>query len=174
MKLSFSFVPFPLEIWEKPMNLSRSEFRLLGWLLAGLRFGKEQDTYTDSEILNGKPGRLGVGLTRNSLKEARTGLVSNGFIVIKQLSEGTFNYRLNLENPSYQKLPPSVKTSHPKCQTLTPNVSKVDTYKELRNIENTERADNPPAKVACKAHPDSGLTNWGTCWQCYSDKVLGL
>ena len=27
--------------------------------------------------------------------------------------------------------------------------------------------------VICGRHPDSGLTNWGTCWTCYSEKYRG-
>jgi hypothetical protein len=35
--------------------------------------------------------------------------------------------------------------------------------------------DNPPiVPPICEKHPDSGLTNWGTCWSCYSEKHSGL
>jgi hypothetical protein len=36
------------------------------------------------------------------------------------------------------------------------------------------RNQNQPTSVGnnspCESHPESGLTNWGTCWQCYSER----
>jgi hypothetical protein len=32
------------------------------------------------------------------------------------------------------------------------------------------QAQQAPSDKPCKKHPDSGLTQWGTCWACYSEK----
>ena len=53
MKLGFDFVPFPRDIWERNIELSQSEFRLLGWFLSGLRLGEEQKSFNDTELLHG-------------------------------------------------------------------------------------------------------------------------
>jgi hypothetical protein len=33
------------------------------------------------------------------------------------------------------------------------------------------RTSQPP--TPCHRHPDSGLTQWGTCWACYTEKFAG-
>lgn len=32
---------------------------------------------------------------------------------------------------------------------------------------------NSSEKPNCAKHPDSGLTNWGSCWDCYAEKYSG-
>lgn len=157
MKLGFQFVPFPLEIWNNAIDLSKSEFRLLGWLLAGLRLGVDQGRYTDDHLLSGCDGRPAVGLSRNSMKEARTCLINRGFMKAQKLGGGVWCYTLELSevDTKCQELTPSqvsevdtpsVKVSQQECQSSTPEVSKVDTY--IRNIESTEDSEgaekNPP------------------------------
>jgi len=43
-----------------------------------------------------------------------------------------------------------------------------------RSLETGGQLDKRPATgPVCSLHPDSGLTNWGTCWECYSEKYAG-
>jgi len=56
-------------------------------------------------------------------------------------------------------------------ETLTPGVGNSDRNsdpsgsairkEQIERVELKERV--------CKKHPDSGLTNWGTCWECYTE-----
>lgn len=39
--------------------------------------------------------------------------------------------------------------------------------------KNQEPGTKPPIVPLCEKHPDSGMTNWGTCWSCYSEKHTG-
>ncbi len=43
-----------------------------------------------------------------------------------------------------------------------------DEYTSYLDFEGTLK--KPNGKQECAVHPDSGLTQWGTCWACYSAK----
>lgn len=49
----------------------------------------------------------------------------------------------------------------------------------IRNIQSQNLTSTKPpnplseSKPTCEKHPDSGLTNWGTCWTCYAEKHSG-
>jgi len=36
------------------------------------------------------------------------------------------------------------------------------------DFEGTLKKEN--GREECKLHPESGLTQWGTCWECYAEK----
>lgn len=139
MKIGFDFVPFPTEIWSEGIELSQSEFRLLGWFLSGLRFGIKQADLTDEEILTGTSieGRKfpPLGLSRNSMKSARVSLMEKKLIIGEQGSDGGgrgkspgWKYRLNLSNVDTET-----------CQGLTLNQSNSDTFPQL-NLSNVDTA----------------------------------
>jgi hypothetical protein len=46
-----------------------------------------------------------------------------------------------------------------------------DEYTSYLDFEGTLR--KPNAREECTLHPDSGLTQWGSCWGCYSAKYGG-
>jgi hypothetical protein len=94
LKLAFHFVPFPREIWEKPIALTGQEFKLLGWFLCDLKLGITAARYTDKEILTGCNRRAGVGLSRNALKSARESLVQKEFLEASEDASGLWSYRL--------------------------------------------------------------------------------
>lgn len=87
VRIPFSFVPFPREIWKENLDISLGEFRVLGYLLSRLYFGQSQRPISDEELLNGELKEdgtrrdKGCGLTsRNGLKIARESLISRGWI----------------------------------------------------------------------------------------------
>ena len=89
IKISYNFVAFPREIWDKNIDLTLGEFRLLGYLLRHqLRFGiKAAIKMTDDEIMHGKKEKdgkrmdKGCGLTSpNSIKDARDRLLEKRWI----------------------------------------------------------------------------------------------
>lgn len=136
MKIGFQFVPFPREIWEQSIDLSKAEFRLLGWFLSGLRLGFQQLQFSDEQLLSGCEKWPRLGLSRNSMKEARESLVGRGMLVANQVSKGTWTYSVPLsENDTL-----GVNPRHYKCQTLTVGVSDSDTA--IRNIEKAEETDS--------------------------------
>lgn len=146
MKIGFQFVPFPREIWDNSIDLSKSEFRLLGWFLSGLRLGVEQARYTDDELLFGCEGRPPLGLARNSMKEARDGLILRGLLEVRRLSRTTSSYSVIVSEIDTQKVSESntrsVNSCHSEYQSPTLGVSISDSspYIDLKP-ETTERAE---------------------------------
>lgn len=122
MKLGFQFVPFPREIWTDNIQLSQSEFRLLGWLLCDLKFGVQRYSFTDDELLTSKHNGPPLNLARNSLKKARQGLQDKGFLTAER-SLDTWTYTLSV-TPQVSRVDTQVSRvdtkEPPKCQKLTP------------------------------------------------------
>lgn len=149
MKLGFQFVPFPREIWEKSIDLSKAEFRLLGWFLAGLRLGVAQGKFTDDQILSGMKDMPPLGLARNSMKDARAALQVRGLLVSQQIDRFTWSYSLPVsEIDTKSKIQVSetdtlsIKVGHSECQSPTEQVSEVDRYKRKKiSTEEPERAE---------------------------------
>jgi hypothetical protein len=55
---------------------------------------------------------------------------------------------------------------------------KGDFFDPLIRKDKTFTNTKPPNPLSetepdCEKHPESGLTQWGTCWQCYADKYSG-
>jgi hypothetical protein len=91
--LSFSFVPFPSEVWDDVVPLSLSEFRFLGYLCKQIRFGEALRPISDDEMMHGifedgdRKDR-GCGLaSRNGVKQAREALVERGWITAQNVSQ---------------------------------------------------------------------------------------
>lgn len=144
MKLGFQFVPFPREIWDRGIDLTMAEFRLLGWFLAGLRFGIQQTGFVDDDILSGTAKMPAVGLSRNSMKVARRGLVEKELLACEKTHyHGKWTYAV-LFTEEVSSSDRSI------CQPSTANVSKVDTYKGKRE---KQISTNPPTPLS------GGLTN---------------
>jgi hypothetical protein len=87
--ISFHFVPFPCAIWDDNIDLTMSEFRLLGYLLRlAYRFGKSTHIrLSDDELMHGRKDPdghrkdKGCGLkNRASLRAARDALIAKGWI----------------------------------------------------------------------------------------------
>jgi len=147
MKLGFDFVPFPRDIWSDGIELSQSEFRLLGWFLYNLQFGIKQMDATDDNILRGvkKNGKNypAVGLSRNSMQKARDSLIEKNMLVATQLADGggrgkaaAWHYSLNLsefdENQAETSQLFTNNLSEPE-RIVERNLSEVDTaIKEVR------------------------------------------
>jgi hypothetical protein len=55
----------------------------------------------------------------------------------------------------------------PDSKAFDPNA--INPNAEIRQPALLRAEKNGP----CERHPDSGLTNWGTCWACYSEKHGG-
>jgi len=143
VKLDFFFVPFPREIWDEQVNLTQSEFRLLGWFLYNLKFGVEALQVTDDQILNGC-GQANctyppVGLSRNSMKFARDQLVAKGFLTAKPIHKGNVYYL------AVSRVDTGVKDRQLECQELTLPVSRVDTVSinKEKNREKQKEAQAP-------------------------------
>jgi hypothetical protein len=91
--LGYSYVPMPLAIWDECIELSVSEFRLLGYLIRRqIKFGQATVGMTKDEIMhgpekNGKRLDAGCGLSKNSLNTAIECLEKRGWIEIKNISE---------------------------------------------------------------------------------------
>lgn len=131
MKLDFGFVPFPREIWEKPINLTKAEFRLLGWFLCQFKLGVQQATYSDKEILEGSDGLPGIRLGWNNFKAARSGLMEKALLESVQLEiEGQWRYRLLLSRSA------SKTDSKPVSLSETDRCSDSKTSKVLSATDN--------------------------------------
>jgi len=158
VKIGFSFVPFPREIWENGWMLTQGEFRLLGWFLSGLQFGIQQRCYTDQELLKGCPNRPPLGLSRNSMKQARDGLANRKILFARQISDGgrghdaKWEYHLQLSENDNSIVSPRQS----ECQDLTIQLSKSDTT--IKEVESTERAEELlfPASQGGKTSPSKG------------------
>ena len=126
MKIPFPFVPFPREIWNKNIDLSQAEFRLLGWFLGGLQLGVQQCECSDIQILKGFKSEdynyPPLGLSRNAMQKARGELVKKGFLEAKQNGVGGgrgkisgWSYQVNLsdfEKNHNKPLTEGQETSH--------------------------------------------------------------
>jgi hypothetical protein len=150
MKLPFLFVPFPVEIWDKGIDLSKGEFQLLGWFLRLLKFGYQQGEYTDDVILKGNNGQLKpVGLSRNTFKQARDGLISKNFIEAHRTSDdpgrSKWIYRLVLS-----EIDPQV--SEIDTGAVDP-VSKIDTVIR-KEQEKRKEQENPEAGLFVLDSPE--------------------
>lgn len=160
MKLGFQFAPLPREIWTDEMDLSKAEFRLLGWFCCNLRFGVQQLEFSDDQVLNGGEcsGQIlpPLGLSRNAMHAARALLTKKNLIVARQKYGGggrgksaLWVYSLNLSETS-QSL-----TSIPEtCQTLTINPSNSDRNSQL-NLSNFDNAIKEEREV--QETPESTL-----------------
>jgi hypothetical protein len=138
MRLGFPFVPFPREIWEKDIDLSKAEFRLLGWFLAGLRLGVQQDGFTDEEILSGNNRMPSVGLSRNAMKEARDGLTKKGMLKCDKIHyHGRWTYTLPIIDNLSENDTSSVTDRQSKCQTSPDDLSEVDSV--IRKERTTDK-----------------------------------
>jgi hypothetical protein len=161
MRLGFDFVPFPRDIWSDGIELSQSEFRLLGWFLFNLQFGIKQMDATDDNILRGvkKNGKNypAVGLSRNSMQKARDSLVEKNMLIATQLSDGggrgkaaAWHYSVNLsevdnnEPETSQEL--TINLAEPE-RIVERNLSKVDiAIKEVREEQrSTEKSSVRPS-----------------------------
>lgn len=167
MNLGFVFVPFPREIWDKEIELSQAEFRLLGWFLCNLKFGIAQLEITDTQLLEGfRAERCAypkVGLSRNSVKIARALLVEKGMLIAEQIQEATgrnhpavWRYHLNLSD--LDSVPPNgVRDGQQHCQTLTTTVSDLDSVpqaqiKEEREVQSSTEKTLPKGKPSDPRH----------------------
>lgn len=151
MKLNFPFAPFPREIWDLQIELTQGEFRLYGWFLCGARLGFKQLSYTDDQILSGCPTQPGhedqppLGMSRNSMKRSREGLVAKSLLLAEQISDGSgvqgaaWKYALNLVSTDDTKASSGVNDGHRSCQQLIPLVSNLDTL--IRNGEKAEETE---------------------------------
>jgi hypothetical protein len=104
MRIGFQFVPFPQEIWKRGIDLTQAQFKLLGYLLYQVRFGRDQVQLSDDELLNGRRDRNGNRLDggcgirgRNNLREARKGLEELGWIDTEETRFGR-QYRVVLDH----------------------------------------------------------------------------
>ncbi len=154
MKIDFSFVPFPREIWTDSIDLTQAEFRLLGWFCCNLKLGFPQPEISDEQILNGFKNGDAIyppaGLSRNSLRRAREGLVEKELLTITKKSDGggrgneaVWIYRLNLANSDKFMAKPS-QVGHKTLPTLTLNPPNLDTHK---GEERTERSYKSKYKI---------------------------
>jgi hypothetical protein len=165
MRLGFDFVPFPREIWTEGIELSQSEFRLLGWFCAHLKFGKSQFDMTDDNILAGvkKDGRIypAVGLSRNSMRAARSALIEKKLLEATQTAGGggrgktaQWSYRLNLSD--------SEENTAVTSQELRNNLAKSAgfTQSNLSNFDNAIKEVKIEAEKKEKTSVTLVLPDW--------------
>ena len=144
LKIGFTFVPMPQEIWDECWDMTQGEFRLLGYIIRHtIGFRNETIRLTDDEIINGRKskdgsGRIdkGCGLSLNSMKQARKRLLERDAIAV----DGNKNYWANLDTRNEKVLSTSDTSG---CQTLIPKVSTSDTsslYNEERQSYKTNTA----------------------------------
>ena len=159
MKIDFSFVPFPREIWTENIDLSQVEFRLLGWFCCNIKFGISQPKFADHEILNGcKVDGITYpksGLSKNSLRRAREALMERGMLTAIKKADGggrgnttVWEYSLNLSNSDRFIDKPS-QLGPETVPTWTLNPPNLDPV--IRNIERTEESElilSPPSEAS--------------------------
>lgn len=153
MKIDFGFVPFPREIWEKPIDLTTGEFRLLGWFLYHLKLGIQQRTYTDKQILSGVDGLPGLLLSRNHFKEAREGLQRRGFIQVEPTDrDGKNEYLLTIGKVSQRDNKVSERDND-----FGKSVSERDTCNTNKVLQSTDTdifsLSAPPSRVEPSKKP---------------------
>lgn len=90
ISLGFHFIPMPVSIWQDGVDLSKGEFRLLGYILRHtVAFSNETVKLTDDEVLNGRKRRdgsridSGCGLATNTMKDARDALIARDMIIFE-------------------------------------------------------------------------------------------
>ena len=90
ISLGFYFIPMPVAIWQDGVDLSKGEFRLLGYIIRHtIGFQNETVTLTDDEVLNGRKRKDGsridggCGLATNTMKDARDALIARDMIIFE-------------------------------------------------------------------------------------------
>jgi hypothetical protein len=144
LRIDFRFVPFPQEIWREGLDLTESEFKLLGYLLYHqARFGQSIIALSDDEMLNGRRHNgervdRGCGIKgRNNLKTARQKLIERGWLDCEQDRMGT-KYKIQLcevleevskldTGVSKSDTPEGIQNGQSKRPKQTPQTSKSDT-----------------------------------------------
>jgi hypothetical protein len=48
-----------------------------------------------------------------------------------------------------------------------------DEFTSYLDFEGTLKKENARERQECALHPESGRTQWGTCWACYTAKYSG-
>jgi hypothetical protein len=146
VKIGFDFVPFPQEIWRDSIDLSESEFKLLGYLLyRQVRFGRGIISLTDNDCLKGKlspnGNRLDAGCGvkgHNNLKRAKESLVARGWITY----ETGKGYKILLTEPDDDMSETDMAMSDSDmggCPKQTTLMSESDMgNKESKNLERIE------------------------------------
>jgi DNA-binding transcriptional ArsR family regulator len=102
-------------------------------------------------------------------------LAENEYIALKRLPYG---FVIKVMNSCKFNIWRSDKAGHPewtkvparsdKSAALTAKI--VRSNKEDTAVDLTERQKTFIDQPVCLQHPESGRTNWGTCWQCYAEK----
>jgi hypothetical protein len=70
------------------------------------------------------------------------------------------------EGPTTEIYEEQVLKFHKKRQKSSKSTK--DEFTSYLDFEGTLKKEN--GRQECELHPDSGLTQWGTCWECYSAK----
>lgn len=114
------------------MDLTKGEFRLLGYILRHtINFRNERVRMTDDEVLNGRKRAngqridAGCGLSTNTMKEARDGLVARGMIIVE---DGY--YSPNIDNENGQEV-----LSETDSQLSETDKTRYNIYRENNNRE---------------------------------------
>ena len=103
-------------------------------------------------------------LTESGVKFCLRQLLSDGAVSVESESRG----------------PGKPRTLKIGGQYLTPKavspVTRMGSVKHEKGVSRHTRNKEEPSlnhqilKPFCELHPNSGLTNWGTCWACYENK----
>ncbi len=174
IRIDFLFVPFPQEIWREGLDLTESEFKLLGYLLYHqARFGRGIIAMSDDEMLNGRRGPNGARVDsgcgikgRNNLKTARQKLIDRDWLECEQDARGT-KYKIQLsdvmedvsktdsgvskiDTPVMQGGIQNGQKGYPK---RTGKVSEIDTHNKEEKELYIEHKDIKPAAAASAAQP---------------------
>jgi hypothetical protein len=64
----------------------------------------------------------------------------------------------------------SDSTTFPQEERASLSLSQSEFDFEVRARAEKRKPQRVDTSGACSKHPDSGLTVWGSCWQCYADK----
>jgi hypothetical protein len=114
-------------------------------------------------------------LTESGVKFCLRQLIADGAISVDQESAGPGRPRVlkiggqYLTPKAVTPLTPMGSPHRPKGgqSTIQKGVSNHTRNKEEPSLNHQEQ-NHQRLEPICKTHPDSGLTIWGTCWDCYS------
>lgn len=143
MKLGFQFVPFPRDIWERPIHLTGQEYQLLGWFLCDLKLGVTAASYTDKQILNGCNTKPGVDLSRNAFKTARQSLIEKGFMEAYKEHE-VWTYRLLLVSITDTEIQKSVSITDTAIKEVDVDVDIESTKAQAPFVLTSEKTSEIP------------------------------
>lgn len=158
IKLGFNFIPFPQAIVDDGIDLSLSEYRLLGYLLRHqLRLGKSVIKLKQDELINGRLLPDGSRCDRGSglvsgrdVKLARESLAARGWIAFQDTAEGML-YEIRLDED--RKVQNVTLEENPKLQNVTSKVTKC--HPQSNNLSLLLKEEEGQEKVIRKTLPTS-------------------